>query len=278
MNARVTLPAQAAGWKWDGKDARYNARTLFQYINGAAELYLSYGFQALTVRRFEKPNRPPIALEVYEMASSEDAYGVFSFEHQDEPAGIGQGSEMGGGLLRFWKGKYFVSAYAEGEGPDVGPAILELGKSIAETMPSGQEPKILLYLPDGKLGLVQRNIRFLRSHILLNQRFFISHDNILQINRESQAVLATYVQGNDKINLLIVRYPDEARAADAFRSFSAAYMPDAQGKDRLRAEDKKWTLVRKEKENLLIVFGAPRESDAESLLKAALQKIAAAAR
>lgn len=28
----------------------------------------------------------------------EDAYGVFSFERQDEAVGIGQGSEFGGGL------------------------------------------------------------------------------------------------------------------------------------------------------------------------------------
>ena len=109
MDQAIYLPAEIEGWKWDGKEIRYNSRTLFDYIDGAAELYLAYGFQNLTARRFEKSNHPPLILELYEMASSEDAYGVFSFERQDEAVGIGQGSEFGGGLLRFWKGKYFVS-------------------------------------------------------------------------------------------------------------------------------------------------------------------------
>src|SRR5512137_2355280 len=129
LNPKVPLPAEVEGWKWDGKDMRYNSRTLFDYIDGAAELYLAYGFQNLTVHRFEKSSQPAVTVELYEMASSEDAYGVFSFERQDEAVEIGQGSEFGGGLLRFWKGKYFVSIYADGEGKGVESALLKMGNA-----------------------------------------------------------------------------------------------------------------------------------------------------
>ena len=101
MDPEISLPAEAAGWTWDGKEMKYDSKSVFQYMNGAAELYLAYGFQNLSVRSFEKPNQPPITLELYDMASSANAYGGFSFEHQDEAVGIGQGSEFGGGLLRF---------------------------------------------------------------------------------------------------------------------------------------------------------------------------------
>ena len=111
-NNKVSLPSEIAGWKWDGKEMKHDSKSVFQYMNGAAELYLAYDFQNLRVRRFEKPNQPPITLELYDMASSENAYGVFSFERQDEPVGIGQGSEFEE-MLRFWKGKYFLSIYAE---------------------------------------------------------------------------------------------------------------------------------------------------------------------
>jgi hypothetical protein len=73
MDREISLPTEVEGWKWDGKEMKYNSRTLFEYIDGAAELYLAYGFQNLTVRRFEKSNQPPITIELYEMASSEDA-------------------------------------------------------------------------------------------------------------------------------------------------------------------------------------------------------------
>jgi hypothetical protein len=271
---KITLPVEVGGWKWNGKESTYNSRTVFDYINGAAELYLTYGFQGLKVRRFAKPGAPPINLEIYEMASPEDAYGVFSFEYQDEPAGIGQGSEFGGGLLRFWKGKYFASVYAEGEGEGVEAAILGIGRAAAQAIPAaGSEPKLIQLLPGKELGLIGKSTRYLKSHILLNQRFFISHQNLLNLSRKTEAVLAVYSRSGQRSQLLLVRYANADEAGSALKSFKKAYMPEAGKLDRLRTEDKKWTFARQEKEYLLLVFSAPAESNAEALLKATEEKI-----
>jgi hypothetical protein len=274
MNQEISLPSEVAGWTWDGKETTYDSRTLFEYIDGAAELYLAYGFQNLAVRLYEKPNRPPITVELYEMASSEDAYGVFSFERQDEAIGIGQGSEFGGGLLRFWKGKYFVSLYADGEGAEVEPAMLAAGRATANAIPAvGPEPKLVGSVPGKNLGLVDTSLRYLRSHVLLNQRFFISHQNILHLNRNTEAVLAQYLQGKQKVHLLLIRYPNPKEAGDAYQSFMKAYLPDAGGKDRLKTEDKKWTLARQQNAFILIVFGSSTETEAEALFKAVEAKL-----
>jgi hypothetical protein len=274
-NPEIFLPSEAAGWKWDGKEDRHNSKTLFAYMDGAAELYLAYGFHDLTVRRFEKPGRPTVTVELYKMASSEDAYGVFTFERQDEPAGIGQGSEFGGGMLRFWKGKHFASIYAEGEGAEVESALLTMGRITADAISkTGPEPKWIACLPGRDLGLVDRSVRFFRSHVLLNQRFFISHQNILNLNREAEALLAQYLRENQKTHLLLIRYPDGKAAGEAYQSFMKAYLPDAGGKkDRSKTEDQRWTLARKKAEFVLIVFGAPTEADAEVLIKAVEEKI-----
>ena len=104
MEQVISLPAEAGGWRWDGKETKYNSRTLFDYMDGAAELYLAYGFQNLTVRRFEKSNQPPITVEFFEMASSEDAYGVFSFERQDEPLESVKDRSLGEGCCGSGKG------------------------------------------------------------------------------------------------------------------------------------------------------------------------------
>lgn len=274
MSREIFLPSEVTAWKWDGKETRYNSKTLFKYIDGAAELYLAYGFQNLTVRRFEKSNQPPIILEFYEMASPEDAYGVFSFEHQDEAVRTGQESEFGGGLLRFWKGKYFVSIYAEGEGAEVESGMLKIGGAAANSIPAvGPEPKLVGFIPGKDLGLVDKSLRYLKSHVLLNQRFFISHQNILNLSRKTEAVLAQYLQGKQKTQLLLIRYPDSKEAADAYRSFMKAYLPDVRGIDRARTEDRKWTFARQRNEFILIVFGAPTEADAEILLKATEEKL-----
>jgi hypothetical protein len=274
MNQEVSLPTEAAGWKRDGKETKYDSRTLFKYIDGAAELYLAYGFQNLTVRRFDKSNQPSIIIELYEMGSSEDAYGVFSFEHQDEAVGIGQGSEFGGGLLRFWKGKYFVSIYAEGEGAELQSGILKMGRAAANSIPvTGPEPKLIGFIPGKNLGLVDKSIRYLKSHVLLNQRFFIAHQNILNLSRKTEAVLAQYLQDKQKTQLLLIRYPNLKEAEDAYQSFMKAYLPDARGMDRSKTEDRKWTFARQRNEFVLIVLGAPAEADAEVLLKATEEKL-----
>jgi hypothetical protein len=274
MDRRISLPTEVEGWKWDGKEMKYNSRTLFEYIDGAAELYLAYGFQNLTVRRFEKSNQSPITIELYEMASSEDAYGVFSFERQDEAVGIGQGSEFGGGLLRFWKGNHFVSIYADGEGVEVESTILKMGRAAANTIQAtGPDPKLVAFIPAKDLGLVDKSIRYIRSHVLLNQRFFIAHQNILNLNRKTEAVLAQYIRDKQKTQLLLIRYPNLKEAGNAYQSFMKAYLPDTGGKDHSRTEDRRWTFARQRNEFVLIVFGAPTEADAESLLKATEGKL-----
>jgi hypothetical protein len=273
MNPEISLPAEAAGWTWGGKEMKYNSKTVFDYIDGAAELYLAYGFQGLRVRKFQKSSQPPITVELYEMASSEGAYGVFSFERQDEAVGIGQGSEFGGGLLRFWKGKYFVSIYADGGGVEVESAILTMGRATADLIQkTGPEPELIDLIPGKDLGLVDRSVRYLKSHILLNQRFFIAHENILNLSRSTEAVLAEYTREQQKTHLLLIRYPSVKEATEAYQSFIAAYLPDSGGKDLLKTEDQKWTMARQRGEIVIVVFGAPTANDAEQLAKATEDK------
>ncbi|MBP1698899.1 MAG: hypothetical protein H6Q41_4087 [Deltaproteobacteria bacterium] len=274
MSQEISLPSEAGGWKWDGKELKYDSRTLFKYIDGAAELYLAYGFENLTVRRFEKSNQPPLIIELYDMGSSEGAYGVFSYEQQDEETGIGQGSEFGGGLLRFWKGNYFVSIYAEGEGAEVESGILKMGRAAADSISTqGPEPKLVGFIPGKDFGLVDKSIRFLKSHVLLNQRFFISHQNILNLNPKTEAILAQYLRDKQKTQLLLIRYPNLKEAGDAYQNFMKAYLSDAQGKDRLKTEDGKWTIAQQKNEFVIIVFGAPKEAEGEALLKATEKKL-----
>lgn len=274
MEQEVALPSEAAGWEWNRKDLNYNRRTIFDYIDGAGELYLAYNFQSVRVRRFEKPGQPSIIAELFDMGSPEDAYGVFSFERQDEEVGIGQGSELGGGLLRFWKGKFFVSVYAEGEGPEVESAILTLGRAVADSIQlSGRPPTLISALPDGKVGLLEKSIRYLHSHVLLNQRFFLANQNILNLNQKTEAVLAQYLRDQKKVHLLLILYPAEREAKAALKKFTNAYLPEAGEKGIWQTEDRKWTAVMQRKNFIFIVFGALSKAEAETLISATEEKI-----
>ncbi|MHB8770775.1 MAG: DUF6599 family protein [Syntrophales bacterium] len=274
MKAAVVLPAEAGGWQWDRRLEQHDSRTLYRYMDGAAELYLAYGFRGLTVRRFQKPGAPSITVELYALASPADAYGVFTFERQDQPAGIGQGSEFGGGMLRFWKGVYLASIYADGEGGEVESALIALGKAVAAAIPeTGPEPELIGSLPGRESGLREGSVRFLRSHVLLNQRFFIAHQNVLNLDKTGETVLAQYLRGGEKPHLLVVRYPDPRAAAAAYGSFLTAYLPDSTGKGRVRTDEGRWTIAERQGRCVLVVFGAATESDADALLNEAKGKL-----
>ncbi len=254
-------PTEIDGWTVAEGPAHYDPTTAYKYMNGAAELFIAYNMRTLTVVRYEKKSQPAIMLEMYWMSSPEDAFGLFSFESDDPGAGIGQGSEFGGGLLRFWKGRYFVSVYGDGSGPSVEATTLSLGRRIASSIKeTGNPAKILSYLPDSLPPLGKTQAWFLHSHILLNQRFFIAHGNVLNLATDVDAVLGRYEGGKEKVHLLLVKYPAQAKAEGALEGFKKAYMPERGGKASIKTENSKWTAAEKRGSYCVIVFDAPDEA------------------
>ncbi len=88
-----------------------------------------------------------------------------------------------------------------------------------------------------------------------------------------RAVEEVYHCSENDIDRLLSRYPNLKGARDAYQSFMKAYLPDAGGKDRSKTEDGKWTFARQRNEFVLVVFGAPKEADAETLIKATEEKL-----
>ncbi|MBA4395277.1 MAG: hypothetical protein C0407_17135, partial [Desulfobacca sp.] len=274
MAVRISWPSEIMGWTWDQEDKAYDRETLFDYIDGAAEVFLAYNFQEAFVHRYVKAGRPDIVAEIYKMGSSQDAFGVFSLERQDPEVGIGQGSEFGGSLLRFWKGSSFVSILGEGTGKEMETAVLGLGRQLATLIEeTGEPPRIIRYLSTLPSLPANDRLCFVRSHVLLNRCYFISHQNILQLGSDVQAVMARYPREKDKVHLLVVRYPSEVRARSAFTGFRSAYLPEAGPSHAVRTEDGRWTKMDRFQEFVIIVFGTPHQSEADNLCQSLVAKI-----
>jgi hypothetical protein len=239
-------------------------------MDGAGEVYLAYNFRQLTVHRFERQGHPALIAELYEMGTSADAFGVFSFDTQDPEAGIGQGSEFGGGLLRFWKGSHFVSIYGEGEGKEQEQAVLEIGRKLASSIVgTGEPPRLIRALPGERQ--VEGSVKFVRSHVLLNQRCFISHENILRLDADTEAVFARYDFGKERTFVLLVGYPDEARAKSALAAFRKTYGLDAGSM--AQAEDGTWTGAEAEGSAIVIALHAPAAGVVRQLIDATKMRL-----
>lgn len=262
----LSLPTEIGGWKWDGKVDTYNADTIFDYIDGIGEIYRAYNMQRVWVYRYEKADHPALTVDLFQMGTPDDAFGVFSFERDGEEAGIGQASDYAGGMLRFWKERYFVVITAQEENEAVRQTVLQLGKVIARAIPRAAPlPSLLKALPTA--GMQKNSILFFRHPMILNRHFFVADKDVLNLSPKTEGVLATYQMGKVKVRVVVVRYPSEADAVKAWHTFSQAYLREGKQKGIVQTENRKWTAAKRVGKVLAIVFDAPTRRGAEEMLQ-----------
>jgi hypothetical protein len=261
------LPAQINGWRKSAQTTLYTPKNLFKYIDGGAELYISYSFKHLLAQKYTKADLPGITVDVFDMGNSFNAFGVFSHSREtlDNSVGDDVESEYGGGLLTFWKGRYYVSVLAYPETEEKKKTVLTLGRQIAGWIKEKSEkPSLIARLPAE--NIIKESIRYFHHYVWLNSHFFISDQNILHIREDTEAVLAKYKEEGNRYFVLLICYPDKAKAENAHRSFLRNYLPDAR-KGIKQLEDGRWTGCKIDGPLLMIVLNAPDAGKVESLLK-----------
>jgi hypothetical protein len=270
----LQLPQQVLGWKTDGQDKVFTRQTIFDYMDGGGEIYLAYDFQQLLAHEYARPGAPRIVAEVYQMASSRDAYGVFTHDRDGQPVAVGQMALYSAGLLRFWKDHFFVRLQAEDETPEVKAALMTLGNGIALGIPQeGRMPSLLMALPPQ--GLIEPSVHYFHTSVSLNIHYFLADSNLLELNSRTEAILARYQQGSGKPYLLIVSYPRPDDAQRAFAQFSKAYLRETPTGDAVfsRLEKGQFAGGRREDRALLLVFEAGSRESAEKMLELAASRM-----
>lgn len=268
------LPDEINGWKAKAEDRIYDPETIFDYIDGAGEVYRSYNFRKLFVRRYVKEGEPDIVADCFDMGTSEDAFGVFTHDLEGEDVGIGQGSAYNAGLLSFWKAHFFISLYAEDETEEAKKAVFDLGGKIdASIGEEGERPDLISLLPAENLE--EKSVHFFHNHTVLNYHFFVADENILLLDQKTEAVLGTYRDDKNKFRLLLIRYPEAKKANEAYEIFIKNYMPDAESPGLVKTENTRWTAAKVKEGFLLVAFDCPTDSSALTLMEDVERKIEA---
>ncbi len=260
------LPERMTGWTAESEDQLFDDETIFDYINGAGEVYRAYNMMSCLSRRYANPNGTLIVLDIFYMASSEDAFGVFTHDQNGEPLEIGQGGLYRQGWLSFWKDRFFVSIYSEEETEDAEKTVKELGKMVASIITGwGSKPQILFLLPSE--GLQPRSVRYLHDHVVLNYHFYLSNENILNLGPRTDAVLAEYQRGEEFARILLVQYPNKMESSKAHAKFIRYYLSGADSKTVVLLENGKWSGTVTKGNLLAAVFDAHSRRFAEELLE-----------
>jgi hypothetical protein len=261
-----SLPRQVSGWAAEGRDRFFDDNTIFDYIDGSGEVYRAYNLRGCLSRTYSKADAPAIVLDMFDMGSAADAFGVFTHDTDGEVVAVGQDGRWRPGWLNFWKDRFFVSITVQEENAPAFGAALELGRQVAARIPKeGPRPKLLERLPPK--GLQIGTIRFLHHPVVLNYHFYLSDENILELSPRTDAVLATYQAESGGARLLLVQYPDARTARTAAENVRRHYLPDADADGTARLEDGKYAAARLTDRRLAMVLEASSRESAVNLLR-----------
>lgn len=258
------LPASALSWTQSEQPKVYSGREIFQYMDGAGEVYLAYGFQRLLTQRYAKTEQEEILVEIFDMGAARNAFGAFtSIKGHGTPVDIGQGGEYKSGLLAFWRGRYFVCVIIERENSEATKTVHQIAASIARSISeTGPTPEILNILPQDEI--LPQTLVYLYRHEILNIHYHVADKNLFHLGDKTDAVLVR--MKSNKSYLLLIKYLTEHEAEAAFVDFTSSYMPESNAEGVVQTENKKWTACRRDRTLLTVVFDAPTNAEAQALL------------
>jgi hypothetical protein len=299
MNAdKPNLPKTVGVWNRLESPRIINSENIFKYMNGAGELYLGYRFHHLEVFNYTSPDQGNILVELYFMESPDDAFGLLSLDWGGEPVSF-EGTPAaiskqyftastralyGGGLLRLWSDCIYTRIMAERETPASKEAVLALGKAIAAGTQYPPEPALVKLLPleiDTVWELRVDRLSFFRSHLVLNSIYYLSHENILDLDLSAEAVIAPYqyIPGSGdpkRSQFLLAQYEKPERARQALNRFHDAYLPGdkkkitadtaADSPSLFKLEDG-WVAYKLLGKYIAIVFESPEPESARAILQ-----------
>jgi hypothetical protein len=153
---------QMSGWTLSEDVQVFSPETLFEYIDGAADLYLTYRFLELKVAEYVNEKKASIAIEVYRHGSPTDAFGIYSQERlsNSDFVDIGAQGYSEGDVLNFFAGSYYVKMTGYQLGPEDRTVLRGLGKKVADNLgEKGFLPAILSAFPEeGKIKNSERYV------------------------------------------------------------------------------------------------------------------------
>jgi hypothetical protein len=216
---------EVSGWKQSAEIQTFGPETLFEYINGAADLYLSYEFEELKGAEYLNEKKASVIVDVYRHATPTHAFGIYSQERLPGMnfLGIGVQGYMEANLLNFVAGPYYVKINSFNTGSEDREVLLTFAKKVADQLgEKGSFPSLLATFPwEGK---VKNSEKFV-SKKFLGYSFLHS------------AFTANYELSGKKFKLFVIETADESEC----RKMIQKYL-DQTGKGRTEVPEGRYTI------------------------------------
>jgi len=155
-------------WKIPEAPQDYFPETLFEYINGAAEIYLSYDFKELTAGQYEKgDSNASLIIEIYDMGNEKNSFGIYSAERFPDSQFISVGNQgyLEEETLNFIVGKYYVKLLCFDSGEESANFLKLFAQDVVKRVKDkGSLPPVLAFFP--KQGLIRNSEKFILRNFM----------------------------------------------------------------------------------------------------------------
>ena len=232
-------PGELSNWRMISEPRFFNPDNLFEYIDGAAEQYLLYGFRkVITTEYAVEPDSSSVNIEIYCMESPTHAFGIFAAERTPEgqPVAIGVQGHLSANVLNFYKGPYYVKMTFFAVSHDLGASLAQMGRTIADKIPGEfKEPELFRYFP-------------LENKVRWSERY-IPNDFLGQSYLQN-GYRCDYEDGQWTYQIFLVPLESDTAAQTALKKYQ--YFLKSQDY-RIRYQDDDKTVIA-EKENFILLF------------------------
>lgn len=211
----AALVPRVAAWSQAEATRSFFPESLFEYIDGAAESYLSYDFRELLVVDLEKKGtEATLTLEIYDMGSPVNAFGIFGAERYPEnrAVSIGELGYLEGEALNFMTGRFYVKMLGFGLGEETGSVLAGVGAQVAAAVKEkGALPALVLAFP--KKGLVAQSEKYIKKNFMGYE--FLRYGYVAAYKADGREMEAFFIEaGSEKDALGMLEKLLEALAGD----------------------------------------------------------------
>ncbi|HCI56051.1 MAG TPA: hypothetical protein PLN06_04095 [Bacteroidales bacterium] len=155
------------GYKIKSNYPVYTPETLWDFIDGAADGYIAYGFENVHIREYKK-GRNIIKLEIYKHKDINNAFGIYASERSPSFRFINvgaQGYKTNDGSLNFFKDRYYVKIRTYSKNEKVLNDLESLAIKVADMLPGDSSlPKTLREFPES--NKVNNTETFINKEVL----------------------------------------------------------------------------------------------------------------
>jgi hypothetical protein len=200
----INMP-ELKGYKKTANYPVFVPENLWDFIDGAADTYLAYGFIDLHVAEYKK-GKDVIKLEIYRFSDNTMAFGIYSSERSStfRFTNLGTQGYIIDGVINFFKGNYYVKIRTYSKKESTLKSVELLARNVADMLTGGSEmPSALSLFPEnGK----KKNEEAYINESVLGHKFL------------DKAFKAIYESDNDNFSIFIM---EKGKLEEALKTVNA---------------------------------------------------------